>query len=159
MEYSPLFLIIDKLEYEVKEQQKSLTTLFMSKKQKASKDLIKKFFDKSLNLIGLSYSLIGLLNESTDIYTKEHIFLLMSEVFSIFAISLPFLESYIPIFLDDMTLFNKDIASYLDEIVESLESFAVNKKENREFLLTKVEEILRYFSYFDYMAQRIPEDL
>ncbi len=144
MEYSPLFLIIDKLEYEVKEQQKSLTTLFMSKKQKASKDLIKKFFDKSLNLIGLSYSLIGLLNESTDIYTKEHIFLLMSEVFSIFAISLPFLESYIPIFLDDVTLFNKDI---------------VNKKENREFLLTKVEEILRYFSYFDYMAQRIPEDL
>lgn len=159
MEYSPIFLIIDKLEYEVKEQQKSLTTLFMSKKQKASKELIKKFFDKSLNLIGLSYSLIGLLNESTDIYTKEHIFLLMSELFSIFAISLPFLESYIPIFLDDITFFNKDIASYLDEIIESLESFAVNKKENREFLLTKVEEILRYFSYFDYMAQRIPEDL
>ncbi len=154
----PLFLVMERLEQSLRDQQKAISALLLGPKY-VSADFFNTIYNISIDMIGLSYTLIGMIDENIDKYTKEHIFLISSEALSLFSLVIPYLEMELPIFMEGIYIEQAPIQDFVLRLASYIEKSILEESFSREFILDAFDKLLRNLSYFQYINERIPRDL
>ncbi|GAB6078020.1 hypothetical protein [Hydrogenobaculum acidophilum] len=154
----PVFLIMERLEQNLKEQQKALSVLLISE-NRITYDFLNAVYDLFMDTLGLSYTLIGMMDENIDKYTKEHIFLISSEVLSMFNLSIPYLEAGVPFFIEDTYIDNLSVQEFVGSLASYIEKAILEESFSRDFILDSLDKLLRHLMYFQYVNEKIPRYL
>lgn len=154
----PIFLVMERLEQALKDQQKAISALLLGPKY-ITTDFFNTIYNISIDMIGLSYTLIGMIDENVDKYTKEHIFLISSEALSLFSLVIPYLEMELPIFAEGMYIEQLPIQDFVLRLTGYIEKSILEDSFSREFMLDAFDKLLRSLSYFQYINERTPRSL
>jgi len=154
----PIFLIMERLEHNLKEQQKAMSVLLINQ-NKITYDFLNAVYDLFMDTLGLSYTLIGMIDENIDKYTKEHIFLVSSEVLSMFSLSIPYLEAGVPFFIEDTYIDNLSVQEFILKLANYIERSILEETFSRDFILDSLDKLLRHLTYFQYVNDKIPRYL
>ncbi len=154
----PIFLIMERLEQNLKEQQKALSIMLMNK-NKITHDFLNAVYGLFMDTLGLSYTLLGMIDENMDKYTKEHIFLISSEALSMFNLSIPYLEASVPFFIEDTYIDNISVQEFVGSLASYLEKAILEESFSRDFVLDSLDRLLRHLMYFQYVNEKIPRYL
>ncbi len=154
----PIFLVMERLEQNLKEQQKVLSILLINK-NRITYDFLSAIYDLFMDTLGLSYTLIGMIDENIDKYTKEHVFLISSEALSMFNLSIPYLEASIPFFIEDTYIDNISVQDFVGSLTNYIEKAILEENFSRDFILDSLDKLLRHLMYFQYVNEKIPRYL
>jgi hypothetical protein len=157
MEVSPFYILLVKLEEEISFQRKVINT-FMFVQQKRSPEITVKTIE-ILRRLTQGFRLIALIMDelelTTDRHIKEQALLLSSESLSLTSLLLPALESFSPLFLESLRVYDEPIL----ERIESVAEFIENSMQEGEELATDelaqtIEDIMRTLEYHIKLGER-----
>ncbi len=154
----PIFLIMERLEQSLKEQQKAMSALLISK-DKLNSPFLANIYDLFMDTLGLSYTLVGMLDENIDKYTKEHVFLISSEALSLFGLAVPYLEAGVPFFLEDIYIDDMPVQDFALRLANYFEKSILEESFSKDFIMDSLDRLLRHLTYFQYVNEKIPHYL
>jgi hypothetical protein len=154
----PLFLVIERLEQNLREQQRAISVLLINH-GKITPDFLNAVYDLFMDTLGLSYALIGMIDENVDKYTKEHAFLVSSETLSMFNLTIPYLEAGTPFFIEDAYIDDISVQDFVSNLTNYIEKSILEDSFSKDFILDSLDKLLKHLAYFQYVNDKIPRHL
>lgn len=149
---------MERLEQSLRDQQKAISILLIGNKH-ITPEFLNTIYNISIDMLGLSYTLIGMIDENVDKYTKEHVFLISSEALSMFNLVIPYLEMEIPIFMEGIYIENTPAQDFVLKLTNYIEKSILEEGFSKDFMLDAFDKLLRNLAYFQYVNERIPRNL
>ncbi len=158
METGAFYLLLAKLEEEISFQRKAINT-FLFAGQSVSAEITSKSIDILKRLVQV-FRLINLILDEMETVpersAKERALILTSESMSLASLLLPALETFSPLFLESVSLYEEPLLERIEAVAEFIE----NSIQNTENLATDeiaqtVEDIMRTLEYHVKLGERV----